>query len=143
MDYLMKPTPFDPEKHLAPIPFTLKHCRLAAELKEAGLSWVPHVGCFVWDPGEYIKANSPFPERIYFVLNLVHFLHIFQNIEKMVEKLVWLPTWHQTHLLCKKQGLDKREIAHIWDSEKVTVPGDELLILYEVLLKSMHMKKLA
>jgi hypothetical protein len=60
----------------------------------------------------------------------------------MVKKLVWLP-WHQTHLLCKKQGLDKREIAHIWDSEKATVPGDELLIFYEVLLKSMHMKKLA
>lgn len=40
----MKPTPFNSEKDLAPIPFTIWHCRLAAELKEAGLSWVPHVG---------------------------------------------------------------------------------------------------
>ena len=91
----MKPTPFNPETDLAPIPFTEKHCQAASKLKKAGLLWKPHVGCFVWDPEGYIKVDSPFPERIYFILNLGHFLRLFEATKKMVEKLVWLPTWHQ------------------------------------------------
>jgi hypothetical protein len=57
----MKPTPFNPETDFAPIPFHLRHCQVAAELKQAGLPWTPHVGCFVWDRDGHITASSPFP----------------------------------------------------------------------------------
>lgn len=56
----MKPTPFNPETDLAPIPFDLGHCHLAAELKKAGLPLIPHVGCSVWDRDGYLATSSPF-----------------------------------------------------------------------------------
>jgi len=65
---------------------------LASELKRAGLPWKPHVGCFLWDRDALIEASSPFPNRIYFILNLEHFLGRFETSEKIAEKLGWLPT---------------------------------------------------
>ena len=73
----MKPTPFNSKTDLPPIPFDLRHCQAAAQLKERGLPWTPHVGCFVWDPDAIMEVTSPFPNRIYFILNLGHFLRIF------------------------------------------------------------------
>jgi hypothetical protein len=39
----MQPTPFNPKSDLPPLPFEDRHCQLAASLKQAGLSWTPHV----------------------------------------------------------------------------------------------------
>jgi hypothetical protein len=63
----MAPIRFDPEKDLAPTPFDEQICRLALEMKSLGLIWQPHVGCFVWDPDNWIKPESPFiatPRRL-------------------------------------------------------------------------------
>jgi hypothetical protein len=106
----MKPTPFVEGTDLEPIPFSLEHCALAKELKEKGLDWHPHVGCFVWDEEGHIEVSSPFPNRIYFILNLGHFLRIFSTIENMKAKLVWLPTWHQAKTICKNLNISQTEI---------------------------------
>jgi len=106
----MKPTPFVEGTDLEPIPFSLKHCALAKELKEKGLDWHPHVGCFVWDEEGHIEVSSPFPNRIHFILNLGHFLRIFSTIENMKAKLVWLPTWHQAKTICKNLNISQTEI---------------------------------
>lgn len=58
---------FNPEKDLAPMPFDERVCLRAMEMKKSGLAWRPQVGCFVWDPDEFIKPTSPFPGRIYFI----------------------------------------------------------------------------
>ena len=126
----MKPVPFDPSKNLAPIPFEARHVELAERLKRLGLAWVPHVGCFVWDAEDLIEAGSPFPQNIYFILSLPRFLGIFGSIESMVEKLVWLPTWHQARLLCRRLGIEDREIAAIWNPDRPLGPGDELEAVY-------------
>lgn len=101
----MTPIPFDPATDLAPIPFDNRICRLGRELKDKGLTWRPHVGCFVWDPEGLIQSPSPFPNRIYFVLSLPRFLDIFGTVENMVAKLIWLPTMHQARTLCRQLGL--------------------------------------
>jgi HrpA-like RNA helicase len=49
---MMAPIRFNPEKDLAPTPFDEQICRLALEMKSLGLTWQPHVGCFVWDPDQ-------------------------------------------------------------------------------------------
>ena len=67
----MRPTPFNPESDLPPIPFDRETCQLAAALKQSGLPWQPHVGCFVWDPERYIQPASPFPRNIYFILSIL------------------------------------------------------------------------
>lgn len=109
----MKPTLFNPETDLPPISFDLRHCQAAAQLKEKGLAWTPHVGCFVWDPDEFIEVASPFPYRIYFILNLGHFLRLFGSREEITEKLVWLPTYHQARLLCDRLGLSRANFSSI------------------------------
>jgi hypothetical protein len=133
----MKSTPFDPASDLAPTPFDERHCLLALRLKKAGLRWKPHAGCFVWDQAGVIKVPSPFPQQIYFILNLGRFLEIFETIERMTENLVWLPTWHQGRLLADLMGLDRQEISGLWSSGKIERPGDELSLLYELLLAKL------
>ena len=133
----MKPTPFNPETDLAPIPFEMRHCQAAAQLKEEGLAWTPHVGCFVWDPDEIIEVTSLFPGRIYFILNLGHFLRIFGSLEEISEKLVWLPTYHQACLLCDQVGVDREEISAMLASPENIRAGDELLALYKMILSRL------
>lgn len=134
----MKAIPFDPEKDLAPLPFEARHVQLAKELKQLGMPWVPHVGCFVWDAEGIIDAGSPFPENIYFILSLPRFISIFGSIEAMREKLVWLPTWHQARLLCRRLGIEDKEIADIWTFGLTMNPGDELQAVYQKLADALR-----
>lgn len=121
---------FNPEKDLAPIPFSERICRLASDLKKLGLNWQPHVGCFVWDPDGFIKTESPFPGKIYFILSLPRFIKIFGSVENMVEKLVWLPTWHQARMLCDQLGVTEDDLANAWQSGTVFSPGEDLHQIY-------------
>jgi hypothetical protein len=137
----MKPTPFNSKTDLPPIPFDLRHCQAAAQLKEKGLPWTPHVGCFVWDPDEVIEVTSPFPGRIYFILNLGHFLRIFGSLKEIAKKLVWLPTYHQARLLCERLGVDQEEVSSLWASSKDIPSGDELLVLYKMILSKLEVRQ--
>ena len=134
----MIPTPFDPATDLAPLPFDERHRETAWRLKQAGLAWKPHVGCFVWDREGSIPVDSPFPDRVYFILNLGHFLRLLGTVERVKERLVWLPTWHQARLAAEKLGVDGKALRHIWVGEKTPQPGEELLRLYELLLAALE-----
>ncbi|MGD8996226.1 MAG: hypothetical protein PVH34_13500, partial [Syntrophobacterales bacterium] len=126
---------------LPPIPFDLRHCQAAAQVKDRGLPWTPHVGCFVWDPDEIIEVASPFPGRIYFILNLGHFLRLFGSLEEISRKLVWLPTYHQARLLCNQVGVDqKRVLAALASTENINA-GDELLVLYKLILNKLEARQ--
>jgi hypothetical protein len=133
----MKSTPFNNNQNYAPIPFDQEFCQLALELKEKGLKWHPHVGCFVWDPEESIPVPSPFPQRIYFILNLNHFLKIFGSLQNMKEKLVWIPTWQQARQLCNEMEVSDERIkqqiltSSQWDSRK------ELILLLKLLKEKL------
>ena len=131
----MKSTPFQPNADLAPMPFDTRICETARSLKDAGLPWRPHAGCFVWDPEGHIEAPSPFPNRIYFILNLNRFLAIFGSVRDMEEKLIWLPTWHQARLICRRLGTDEIGRAEISGYDGTSPPGDDLLSLYKLLLE--------
>jgi hypothetical protein len=88
------------------------------------------LGCFVWDPDELIKAESPFPHRIYFILNLPRFIDIFGSIEAIAEKLIWPPTWHRARLSCRQLGVPDSAVANIWQSRTPPSAGDELRQIY-------------
>ncbi len=133
----MKPIPFNPRKDLAPVVFDTKICRLAAEIKRLGIPWQPHVGCFVWDPDEHIKAESPFPHRIYFILSLPRFVDLFGSIEAIAEKLVWLPTWHQARLLCQQLGVPDQIVATIWQRQTPPTAGEEWVQIYKLLIGTL------
>ena len=137
----MKPTPFCSNTNVPPIPFDRRHCEMAGVLKDNGLPWEPHVGCFVWDRDGFIEVSSPFPQRIYFILNMGHFLRRFQTIENMTKQLVWVPTWHQGRLLCTLFGVDNQQIDNLWHSKTMIKPGDDLLLLYEMILGALRRRK--
>ena len=139
----MRSTPFREDTDLAPIPFKRDHRLAAKRLKEKGLPWRPHVGCFVWDEAGIITVPSPFPDQVYFVLNLGHFFRKFGTLEQMVEKLVWLPTWHQARLVCQGMGIGQQEIWATLSPDGVERVGDELLLIYDLILKRLekHQRK--
>ena len=123
----MQPVPFNPSTDLAPLPFDAELCELAAALKRSGLPWRPHVGCFVWDPDAHIKPASPFPHHIYFILSLPRFVDLLGSIEAIQHKMIWLPTWHQARLLCRRYGLYTSQVRQTDD------PTEELKALYRLL----------
>ena len=103
----MKPTPFNAASDFAPIPFDPDVLEAARSLKAAGLTWRPHVGCFVWDPDGHMPVSSPFPQRVYFVLNLGRFTELLGSVEELRDKLVWVPTYSQAlALLAQRAGAD-------------------------------------
>jgi hypothetical protein len=134
----MRSTPFHKDTDLAPMPFGRDHRLAAKRLKEEGLLWRPQVGCFVWDEMAVIEVPSPFPDRIYFILNLGHFLRGFGTVENMVDKLVWLPTWHQARLICQGMGIDSPEIREALCSAGVENVDHELLLIYNLILERLE-----
>ena len=131
---------FNPEKDLAPMPFDKRICRLALEMKKTGLEWRPQVGCFVWDPDECIKPASPFPGRIYFILSLARFIDIFDTIEEMAEKLVWLPTWHQARLVCRQLGITDEVFERRRRRNPGTTLAEELLEVYALIMETFKIQ---
>jgi len=132
---VIKSTPFNPDTDLAPVPFSLELCEIAEQLKQNGLSWHPHIGCFVWDKDKHIEVTSPFPNRIYFILNLGHFLKIFQTTEKIKENLIWLPTWHQARQICEQLHISPDKLKKQLFSENHL--KDDLVGLYKIILKEL------
>ncbi len=133
----MHSTPFNIETDLPPIPFDQRVYEMAAQLKKSGLPWKPCAGCFVWDRDEHMDVPSPFPDRLYFILNLGRFLEIFGSLENIVKKLIWVPTWHQARLLCDRLGVDKVKISDLLFNEK-HAGTDDVLHLYNILLKHLN-----
>ena len=133
----MKTKRFNPAKDLAPMPFDEAVCRKALEMKKSGLAWQPHVGCFVWDPDEFIKPASPFPGRIYFILSLQRFIEIFDSIEEITAKLVWLPTWHQARLICRQLGISDETIIVEKGKDGDLSPAEDLLHIYGLIVQAL------
>ena len=132
----MTPKRFNPETDLAPMPFDERICRRALKMKNSDLEWRPQVGCFVWDPDEFIKPASPFPGRIYFVLSLARFIEIFDRIEQMTRKLVWLPTWHQARLVCRQLGITDEVFEKQRQRCASSQPIEELLGIYGLIVET-------
>ena len=100
-----------------------------------------HVGCFAWDPDSWLTESSPLPNRIYFILNLSHFARLLGGLPEISRKLVWLPTWHQSRILCRQYSVPDEEVAAIWSSTEPMGPGDELLRIYQLLLDRVQQRR--
>ena len=113
-------------------------CHLAQEIKGLGIRWHPHAGCFVWDPDEIIKPDSPFPGRIYFILSLPRFIDLLGSREAISEKLVWLPTWHQARLLCQRMGIADEDLAKDWQKKGGFPPCADLADVYLAIINGLQ-----
>ena len=121
--------------HFPPIPINDKILESALHLKRLGLPWSPQVGCFVWDRQAVISAPSPFPKRVYFILNMRRFTAIFGSEEKMRQQLVWVPTWHQAFQLCRRLGIADTEADRFFEGRGLP-PGETGLLQVYALIAS-------
>ena len=117
-------------KELSPIPFSEALLAAAQRLKQLGVPWSPHAGCFVWDRDAVITSPSPFPLRVYFILNMRRFLNIFGSKEKMQQQLVWIPTWYQAVELCRILDGRPNATGRGCSRERSDSAEDQLLALY-------------
>jgi hypothetical protein len=95
------------------------------------------VGCFVWDPDGLIGVPSPFPHNIYFILSLPRFVAIFGSREKIAQRLVWLPTWHQARCLCARLGVADAAAAEAGRAGAAPEAGEDLMALYGLLARAL------
>ncbi|MCC9644177.1 hypothetical protein LOC71_17995 [Rhodopirellula sp. JC740] len=117
--------------------FSSEEIQLAHELKEAGLSWEPQPGYYVWDRDSLIEHDSPFHGRVFFILELKHFLRRAENMEHLQSSLVWLPTWQQIRELLLQRGRSHEEMQARLIESGAFLQGTERLELYRLLRESI------
>jgi hypothetical protein len=117
--------------------FTETEIQLAHELKAAGLPWRPAPGHYVWDGNDLIEHGSPFHDRVFFILDLKHFLRRSETMERLIDELVWLPTWEQCRMLLAERGYDSQQVAQIIHESNAIGNDCERSELYRTLLHSL------
>lgn len=120
------------------IPFTIEHCHLALRIKEAGLSWEPQVGCFVWDKDGRIEAPSPFGKGIYFILDMRPFLRRLGTTAVVAKDLVWLPSLHQALWICDRLAIEEGDVSSVFLAARPTDGSRVLLELYRRILRALE-----
>ena len=113
--------------------FTQPEIDLAHTLKADGLPWTPTVGHYVWDREHLIKHDSPFGGRIYFILELKHFLRRAESMAHLTESMVWLPTWEQARGRLRDAGISDADVSRHLQTSDAIASGNERIELYRLL----------
>lgn len=117
--------------------FKPEEIELAQTLKRQGLSWTPSVGHFVWDQNGLIEAESPFHDRVFFILDLKHFLRRSGTIDSLAEQCCWLPTWFDARQCLKLEGVSDTEVAERITNGQAISTDSELLTLYRMIQETL------
>ena len=121
--------------------FTSEEINLARRLKKLGLSWQPAVGHYVWDEVALIDCESPFHDRVFYILDMKHFLRRAKSIENLRHSLCWLPTWFDCRQILARQGVSESAIAGHLASRSGIENQSERICLYELIEKTLSREK--
>lgn len=113
--------------------FTANEIQLARRLKERGLHWTPSVGHYVWDEADIIRCPSPFHDRVFFILDLKHFLRRADTIEQLQRDLCWLPTWYDARQILRHYGVTDAAVQHRLAETQAIEKSRERLCLYQMI----------
>ena len=113
--------------------FSDEELELAQLFKAYGLEWTPIPGQYVLDQGHLIDAPSPFQERVFFILDLKHFLRRSGTLEGLKERLCWLPTFEDARQLLREMGIRDSEVARRLCDSGALAAGIERLELYRMI----------
>jgi hypothetical protein len=117
--------------------YSAEEIQLAHELKAAGLPWQPEPGHFVWDGEPLIEHDSPFHDRVFFILDLKHFLRRSESMERLIASMVWLPTWQQARELLAGMDVSADAIQSRLIESNALANGNERLVLYQMLMEAL------
>jgi hypothetical protein len=118
--------------------FTDEEISLARQLRDRGLTWEPAVGHFVYDETDLIEVPSPFQERVYFILDMKHFLRRSGTVEQLKDRMLWLPQWHQARTIARDLGITDAALANQLADGQVLASGGELATLYRLILTALR-----
>jgi hypothetical protein len=113
--------------------FSDEELELAQLFKAYGLDWKPAPGQYVLDQGQLIEAPSPFQERVFFILDLRHFLRRSGTLDGLKERLCWLPTFEDARALLRDFGVSNSEVARRLCETGALASGSERLELYRMI----------
>lgn len=107
-------------------------------MKDSGLVWQPSMGHYLWDPHRKIFKSSPYENRVYYILNLDHFIKIFATIENIKKMFIWIPTYYHARLVCEDLGIDRNYIFEKLMASNVKSTTDELSVLYNLIIARLN-----
>jgi hypothetical protein len=81
----------------------------------------------------FIDRPSPFQERVYFILDLKHFLRRSGTLDALKTAMVWLPTWHDARDILVAMGVGHEAVAEALQGQAVLHHREELLTLYRLI----------
>lgn len=113
--------------------FSEDEIQLAQLFKAYGLPWTPEPGQYVLDQSELIECSSPFQQRVFFILDLKHFLRRSGTLGELTERMCWLPDWDDARQILRDIGVDSTEIAERLRATQAIEQGTERLELYRLI----------
>ncbi|HBE71751.1 MAG TPA: hypothetical protein DDW52_26710 [Planctomycetaceae bacterium] len=113
--------------------FCGEELELAQLFKAYGIDWQPSVGMYVLDQSELIEVPSPFQDRVYFILDLKHFLRRSGSLGELKERVCWLPTYEQARTFLFEAGVPHRAVAKRLSNAGAIDSGNERLELYRMI----------
>lgn len=119
------------------MPFSDSEITLARQLRDQGLPWEPKVGHYVYDESELIEAPSPFRSRIYFILDLKHFLRRSGDIETLRNRMFWLPQWYQAREILRSLEVSDQKVRDKLADADAIATQTELSCLYGMIIESL------
>lgn len=113
--------------------FSDEELELAQLFKAYGLDWTPTCGQYVLDQSQLIECDSPFQGRVFYILDLKHFLRRSGTVERLREAMCWLPTWEQARCILRDFHVsDARVAVHLAETSAIET-GTERLELYRLI----------
>ncbi len=113
--------------------FSSEELELAQLFKAFGLDWTPRPGMYVLDQSDLIECPSPFQDRVFFILDLKHFLRRSGTIEQLKDRVCWLPTWEHARKILADLGVPAAPIAQRLVDSRALIDGTERLELYRMI----------
>ena len=119
------------------VTFTDDEIGLARQMRDQGLLWEPAVGHYVFDDMGLIDAPSPFQPRVYFILDLKHFLRRSSDIETLKSRMLWPPQWHEARRILRGLGVSDAMVMARLVAARAIETQSELCLLYELILETL------
>ena len=118
--------------------FTDEEIQLARQFRRDGLEWEPKPGNYVYDETAFCKQQSPFQDRVYFILNYPYFMKTVGGVQRFKDIMTWLPTWDDARDILRSFRVSNDEILKCLCDERSIEKGCERLSLYKMIAAALQ-----
>lgn len=113
--------------------FNDEELEVAQVIKAYGFGWTPSVGHYILDQGGLIECASPFQDRVFFILDIKHFLRRAGTIENLKQHACWLPTWEQARIILRECFVSDEAVSRRLSETRAIEQQTERLELYRMI----------